>query len=260
MVHKTAVLASGCELGSDVKVGPFSYIESDVRIGDGCVIGPHVTILRHTSLGSNCSVHSCAVLGDVPQDIGFAGCDSGVRIGSNCRIREGVTIHRGSGPGTFTEVGDGCFLMAFSHVAHNVRLGRDVILANGVLLAGHVEVGDGAFIGGNAGVHQFVKIGRLAMLGGGSALSKDLPPFCTLRPAALNRIAGLNVVGMRRAGLTAVERDEIKRAFKIIYRSGRNVKQAMEYIEETFHGGPALEFCEFIRRSTRGICGAGSEA
>ena len=257
MIHKTAVIDAGAELGRDVTVGPFSYIEADVRVGDGCVIGPHVSILRYTSLGANCRVHAGAVLGDLPQDTAFKQCESWARIGANCLIREGVTIHRGTKPGTVTEIGDDCFLMAFSHFAHNVRLGKGVIVANGALLGGYVEVGGRAFISGNCLIHQFVKVGRLAMLGGGSAASKDVPPFCTLRTLSLNTVAGLNVVGMRRANLSPEEREEIKRAFKILYKSGLNVSQSVEKIRETFTSGPALEFCAFIEESKRGICGFG---
>lgn len=254
MIHETAVIDPGAELGGDVAVGPFSYIEAGVRVGDGCVIGPHVSILRYTTLGSNCKVHAGAVLGDLPQDKKFEDCESWVRIGADCVVREGVTIHRGTKPGTATEIGDDCFLMAFSHFAHNVKLGTGVIVANGALLGGYVEVGDRAFISGNSMMHQFVKVGRLAMLGGGCAVTKDVPPFCTLGPVSLNTIVGLNVVGMRRAGLTPEQRDEIRRAFKILYHSGLNVSQAAKRIRETFSSGPALEFCTFIEQSKRGIC------
>lgn len=259
MIHETAVIDPGAELGRDVTIGPFSYIEADVRIGDGCVVGSHVSIMRYTLLGSNCRVHAGAVLGDLPQDTAFKQCESWVRIGADCLIREGVTIHRGTKQGTVTEIGDGCFLMAFSHFAHNVRLGKSVIVANGALLGGYVEVGDRAFISGNCLMHQFVKVGRLAMLGTGCAATKDVPPFCMLRNVALNTVAGLNVVGMRRAGLSSQERDEIKRAFKILYQSGLNVSQAAGKIKETFDSGPALEFCAFIEDSKRGICGYGGE-
>jgi UDP-N-acetylglucosamine acyltransferase len=253
--HNTAVVEDGAEIGTDVSVGPFSFIEAGARIGDRCLIGPHVTVYGQVSVGADCRVHAGATLGDLPQDYGFKDCESRVTIGSGCLIREGVTIHRGTKPGTQTTVGDNCFLMAFSHLAHNVALGRNVILANGVLLAGYVEVGDRAFLSGNAIVHQFVKIGRVAMLGGGAAVSKDVPPFVMMRPAAYNVVAGLNVVGMRRAGLTQSERAEIARAFRILYRSGLNVTKACDAITQTCAPGPALEIPSFIARSTRGISG-----
>ena len=253
MIHKTAIIDPKAELGANVTVGPFSYIEGEVRIGNGCVIGPHVSILQYTSISDNCEIHSGAVIGDVPQDIGFEKGESYVRIGSNCIIREGVTIHRGSKTGTATEIGNACFLMAFSHCGHNVKLGRGVIVANGALLAGYVEVGEQAFISGNVIIHQFVRIGRLAMLGGGCGISKDVPPFCTSKPCSPNEILTLNVVGMRRVGMSADERSQIKKAFNILYRSGLNVKDAVGKIRESFSLSPALEFCSFIDESERGI-------
>jgi UDP-N-acetylglucosamine acyltransferase len=150
-------------------------------------------------------------------------------------------------------------LMAYAHCAHNVKLGHSVIVANGALLGGYVEVGAQAFVSGNVIIHQFTRVGRLAMVGGGSGLSKDVPPFCTVRPVALNRVAGLNVVGMRRAGLAAEERAAIKRAFTILYRSGLNTTQARLQIQARFQEGPALEFCDFIDTSQRGICAFASE-
>lgn len=257
-VHQTAVIEAGAKLGKDVTVGPFAWVDRDTEIGDGCVIGPHVVVHRHTSIGRGCRVHAGAVLGDLPQDVAFRpDAVSWVRIGANCVIREGVTIHRGTKADTATVVGDGCFLMANSHLGHNVRLGDGVILANGALLAGYVEVGDRAFISGNAAVHQFVRIGRLAMLSGCAAITKDVPPFCTTRAASLNYIAGLNVVGMRRAGMSPADRQTVRRAFKILFRSGLNVAQALGRLKAEFPAGPARDFWAFVEASKRGICAFG---
>jgi UDP-N-acetylglucosamine acyltransferase len=254
MIHKTAVVEPGAELGQDVVVGPFAFIEAGARVGDGCLIGPHVSILKHVTMGPGCKVHAGAVLGDLPQDLGFAGGDSHVVIGANCVIREGVTIHRGTKPGTATEIGDGCFLMSNSHYAHNVKLGKNVIVVSNALLAGYVEVGDRAFISGNCVVHQFVRIGRLAMMGGASGVSKDVPPFCTTKPMTANTILGLNVVGMRRGGLGPEERSAVKEAFRILYRSGLNVAQALSQMKPQFSSCPAAELCAFVESSKRGIC------
>ena len=255
MIHPSAIVDPGAKLGTEVSIGPFACVEADVQIGDGCVIGPHANIMQYTTLGAKCKIHAGAVLGDLPQDLSFSMCESRVNIGSNCVIREGVTVHRGTKPGTVTEIGNDCFLMAFSHFAHNVKLGRNIIVANGALLAGYVEVGDRAFISGNAVIHQFVRIGRLAMLGGGCGISKDVPPFCTMLPVALNSVAGINVIGMRRAGIGADERMAVKQAFKVLYLSGLNTSQAIGNIR---NGGsvPAsvLEMCAFIEASKRGIC------
>jgi len=254
-IHPTAVIEDGARVGADVDVGPFAYIAAGAQIGDGCHIGPHTTIYGHTTLGSGCRVHAGAVLGDLPQDFGFEDGESFVRIGDGCAIREGVTVHRGSKPGTETVIGSRCMLMAFSHFAHNVQLADDVIVANGALLAGYVSVGPRAFISGNVAVHQFARVGRLAMLGGGAMISKDVPPFCTMRPAMENAVAGLNVIGMRRAGVSPADRAAVKRAFKLLYHSGLNVSQAQEQLGEQFSDGPAREIHDFIAESERGICG-----
>ncbi|OVE75401.1 acyl-[acyl-carrier-protein]--UDP-N-acetylglucosamine O-acyltransferase [bacterium E08(2017)] len=254
MIHETAVIDSSAQLGENVSVGPYTCIEGDVKIGDGCKIGPQVTIMKHTTLGRDCQVHSGAVLGDIPQDTGFKGYDSFVEIGDSCIIREGVTIHRGTEEGSNTVIGDGCFLMAFSHFAHNVKLGDGVIAANGVLLAGYVEVGPKAFLSGNAVVHQFVKIGRLVMLGGGCGVSKDVPPFCTVRPVSLNDVAGINAVGMKRSGMDRADLAQVKQAFKELYKSGKNVSQALADLEQEFSDGPVMEMIDFIKAAERGIC------
>lgn len=256
-IHATALISKKAELGSDVDVAPYAIIGDHCRIGDRCIIGPHVIIHPFTTLGAGTRVHAGAVIGDLPQDVGFNGGRSEVIIGANCIIREGVTIHRGTKEGTRTVVGDGCFLMACSHLGHNVQLGQSVIVANGALLAGYVEVGDRAFISGNAVVHQFCRIGRLAMLSGLSAIGKDVPPYCVTAAVTRNRVAGLNIVGMRRAGLGAEERRQIKAAFDILYRSGLNVSQAVERIKALFPSGPAADFWQFAEASKRGLCAFG---
>lgn len=253
-IHPTAVVHSGAEIGKDVTIGPYAVIDDKVRIGAGTVIGPHVTLFRFTTIGEKCVLHANAVLGDWPQDVAFKPEDeSYLRIGSNCRIREGVTMHRGTKPGTATEVGDGCFLMVNSHLGHNVKLGACVIIANGALLAGYAEVGDGAFLSGNCLIHQFTRIGRLAMLAGGTAITKDVPPFCKTSGGAGNTVVGLNVIGLRRAGMSPEDRLAIKRAFTILYRSKLNVSQAVERLKQD-SSALVREFTEFIEASKRGVC------
>ncbi len=260
MIHATAVIEPGVDLGKDVSVGPFSYLQSGASIGDGCVIGPHVTVFGPVAMGAECQVHAGAVLGDLPQDLGFKNEATFVSIGARCVIRECVTIHRATKAGEATEVGDECFLMACSHLAHDVKLGARCILANGALLGGHVHVGERVFISANCGVHQFVRIGRLAMLGGNSGISKDVPPFCTVRTVGFNEVAGLNLVGLRRAGLADQDRADIQQAFRMLYLSGLNTSQAVEKIKARFAGGPALEFVEFIAGAKRGICAGPRES
>ncbi len=255
-IHSSAIVEAGAQLGMNVQVGPGAFIEKGAVIGDGCVIGPHAVIYRWTTLGRGCRVHAQAVIGDAPQDLAFKDQDSFVRIGDECVLREHVTIHRGTKEGTATVVGDQCFLMANSHLGHNVRLGNRVIIANAVLLAGYVEVGDRAFLSGGAGVHQFVRIGRLAMIGGMGVMTKDVPPFCTTRSGSLNGLDGFNLVGMRRAGFTPEDRRIVKETYRLLYRSGLNVSQALEKIRAQFPGGLAGEMVDFIAASKRGICAA----
>ena len=255
-IHPSAVVHPDAAIGADAVIGPLCRIESDVRIGEGCRLEGHVTVLPFTEVGDQCHIHPGAVIGGPPQDLAFdPATRSRVRIGDRCVIREGVTIHRGTGEGTETVVGDDCFLMANSHVAHNGRLGDRVILVNGALVAGHAEVGDAAIISGNAVIHQFCRIGRLVMMGGLSGVSKDVPPFAIVDSGETNRVAGINVVGLRRAGFGAKERTEIKQAFRLLYHAGLTVSDAVVEIRRS-HASPAVEeLCAFVESSKRGICG-----
>ena len=259
-IHSSAVIHPDAKIGRGTIVGPYAVIDEHVDIGADCSIGAHAVIHPYTRMGTGSRVHSGAVIGDWPQDMAFSGVVSHVDIGAGCVFREGVTVHRGTKEGTVTRIGDRCYLMANSHVAHNCVLGSDVIMANGVLLGGYVEIGDRAFLSGNCVVHQFIRIGRLAMMSGLSALSKDLPPFCIAQNVSANRVSALNVVGMRRAGLAPDDRASVKRAFKLLYRSGLNVKQAVAEMKARFPDGPASELWRFAECSTRGICAADQAA
>lgn len=254
-IHPTAIVHPGAEIGDNVAIGPYAVIEDKVRVGAGTVIGPHVILRSFTTVGEFCAIHANAVLGDWPQDTAFNPKEeSYLRIGAHCMIREGVTMHRGTKPGTATEVGDRCFLMVNSHLGHNVKLGASVIIANGALLAGYAEVGDGAFISGNCLIHQFTRVGRLAIMAGGTAINKDVPPFCKIRPMSFNSVVGLNIIGLKRAGVGDGDRLAIKRAFSILYLSGLNVSQAVERLKREYPSGPAGEFAGFIETSQRGLC------
>lgn len=253
-IHPTACIDPSARLGEGVAVGPFAVIAADTVVGDGVQIGPHAVLHPGTRLGARCRVHAHAVLGDWPQDFKFNGAPSFVEIGEDTVLREGVTIHRGTDEGSSTRIGARCYLMANSHVAHNGTLGNDVILANNVLLAGWVTVGDRTFLSGNVVVHQFTRIGRLVIMSGGSGVSKDVPPFCSVRALTANEVTGLNVIGMRRAGFSSEERLAVKRAFTLLYRSGLNVSQAVDRMKQEAAGGPAAEFTAFIESSKRGLC------
>jgi UDP-N-acetylglucosamine acyltransferase len=260
-IHSTAQIDPAAELGAGVTVGPFAVIERDVTIGEGTVIGPHACILRYTTLGKKCQIHAGAVIGDLPQDLGFKGGVSYVRIGNGTIIREHVTIHRGTEAGTSTEVGDECMIMATAHLAHNVRLANRVLVVSGALLAGYVQVDDRAFISGNVVVHQFTRIGRLAMLGGACGVSRDVPPFCTVRPQGTNELLGLNIVGLRRGGVMPEDRLSLKKAFHLWFRSGLSIRQATAEVRRQLgHCSAVMEMAEFIDATRRGICVCRGEA
>lgn len=254
MLHPTAVIHPDAELGSDVTIGPYAVIEGPASIGDGCEIQAHAVIGGHVEMGKDNLIGYGAIIGGDPQDFAFRPeVRSSVRIGNGNKIREYSTIHRGTTEGTATVIGDGCFLMAGAHLAHNVVLGNHVIIANNALLGGHVQVGEGVFIGGGCVFHQFIRIGRLVICQGASAFSQDIPPFTTA--AERNGIAGLNVVGLRRAGFSAAQRAEIKEAFRLLYRSNMNTTQALASVQELKLGAEAREFFDFVAAAKkRGIC------
>ncbi len=254
MIHPTAIIEPGAQLGADVQIGPGAYVAATARLGDGCILAPHAAVLDHTTLGARCKVHSHAVIGDLPQDLSFKNEPSYVVTGDDCTFREGVTIHRGTKPGTTTRIGSHVFMMANTHAAHNCEVGDRVIMANGALLGGYVTVGERAFIGGGTGVHQFCHIGRLAMVAACCFISKDLPPFCITASCENSLVAGLNIVGLRRAGFTAEQRAQIKQAFNTVYRSGLNATQAKERLLAGTGNPFAAEFAEFLDHAKRGIC------
>jgi len=254
MIHPTAVIHPQAVLGANVKIGPHAVIEGAAKIGDGCEIQAHAIIGGHVEMGRDNLIGYGAVLGGDPQDFAFKPqIRSQVRIGDGNKIREYCTIHRGTTENSATTVGHGCFLMAGAHLAHNVSLGDHVVIANNALLGGYVQVAERVFIGGGCVFHQHIRVGRLAICQGGSAFSKDIPPFTTA--AERNGVAGLNVVGLRRAGLTTTQRTEIKDAFALLYRSGMNTTQALAAAGSRKWGPEAQAFFEFVAAAKkRGIC------
>lgn len=254
MIHPTAIVESGARLGANVQIGPGAYIAPTAVIGEGCILGPHAVVLDHVTLGNHCKLHAGAVIGDLPQDLSFSGEPSYVVTGDHCTFREGVTVHRGTKPGSTTQLGSHVFMMANSHVAHNCAVGDHVIMANGVLLAGHVAIGDRVFMGGSSAVHQFCNIGRLAMIGAMGAIIKDVPPFCITATLEASTVYGLNLIGLRRAGLEPAERDQIKQAFDILYRSELNVTQAKAALRTDTANPFSAEYADFLEKTTRGIC------
>ena len=252
-IHPTAVVARGAELGPGVVIGPFAYVGPRVELGAGTRVGLHAIIEGCTSIGPGCQIHHGAVIGNIPQDLKFRGDPTHVRIGRDTTIREYATINSATGGDESTIVGDSVLLMAYSHVAHNCRIGNHVILANGVNLAGHVRVDDYAIVGGMTPIHQYVAIGCHAFVGGASRAGQDVPPYVKAAGNPL-RACGLNSVGMERRGIPAEVRLEMKRAYRILYRSQLNVLPALDRIARELKPYPEIhEFVEFVRASERGI-------
>jgi len=252
-IHPTAIIDSTAEIAAGVEIGPYSIIGPHCQVGEGTKIGPHALLESHVRLGSQCEVSPGAVLGGKPQDLKFKGETSWAVIGDRCVIREGVTVNRASGEEKSTTVGNGCLLMACSHVGHNARVGNEVILANAVVLGGHVEVGDYAFIGGIVAIHQNVRIGKMAIISGFSASRQDIPPFAMAdgRPAI---VAGINKVGLKRRGFDLAARTRLKQAYHLLFFSGLNYKQAIETIHAEIEPDSAIEeLITFIQESQRGI-------
>ncbi|HWL54080.1 MAG TPA: acyl-ACP--UDP-N-acetylglucosamine O-acyltransferase [Chthoniobacteraceae bacterium] len=259
-IHPTAIVHPDATLGSGVTIGPYAVVEGPAVIGDGCAIQAHAVITGHVVMGHGNTIGYGAVIGADPQDHAFDPCtESRVILGDENRIREYATIHRGTAPGSATRVGNRCFLMAGSHLGHNVTLADRVIIANNSLLGGHVEVESDVFIGGGSVFHQFVKIGRNAIIQGLSAMSKQVPPF--LIGCECNHVAGINVVGLRRSGMSAEERREVKEAFLLLYRSGLNTTQALAAAKERTWGAAGTAFFEFVANAgRRGICSLSERA
>jgi UDP-N-acetylglucosamine acyltransferase len=253
-VHSSAIVSPEAHLGSGVVVGPFAVVEPGALVGDGCELRAHAVICSGTRLGRGSRVHEGAVVGGDPQDLSFGGGGSGVVIGERTVIREGVTVHRSTRAGGATVIGSDCFLMAYVHVAHDDRLGDRVIAANNVALAGHVEVADRAFLSGGVVVHQFCRVGRLAMVGGNSKVVQDCLPF-VISDGHPARARGLNVVGLRRAGIGSAQLRALKEGFRLLLRSGLPREEALSRMQALCD--PLVdEMAAFVRGSKRGIASA----
>jgi len=253
-IHETAIVRPGAKIAPNVEIGPYSVIGENVEIGEGTVIGPHVVVTGWTEIGKDCHIFQGASIGEDPQDLKFKGEKSYTYIGDRTTIREGATVHRATGEGEETRIGCDCLLMALTHVAHNCVIGNHVIMSNLASLAGHAIVEDRAVIGGMTGVHQFVKIGRNAMVGGMSRLTQDVVPYTIVngQPA---KVVGLNSVGISRAGIKIESRRNLKQAYKILYRSGLRMQQAIAVIEQEVDSCEEVDhLLRFLRNAERGIC------
>ena len=240
------------ELAAGVVVGPLCLLDGKIRLGASTRLIGHVTILGITEIGAENVLHPGVVIGDEPQDLTYTGVARSVRIGDRNVFREYVTVHRGSERGDVTIIGNDNFMMQNSHVAHDCRIGNSTIIAGGALLAGWVEVGDRVLVSGNCVVHQYTRIGRLAMMRGLSRTSRDVPPFCIMD--LTHTLRGINVVGLRRAGISATSIRALRAAFKTLFGERQNLQSALERLEASGPLAPDVaEMVAFIRASKRGI-------
>jgi len=255
MIHETAVVHPAAELADGVEVGPYAVIGEKVKIGEGTRIGPHVVIDKWTVIGEGCQIYQYASLGTPPQHIKYKGEETYVIIGDNNVIREFVTINRGTSFGNGkTVLGDGNFIMAYVHIAHDCIIGSHVIMASYAILAGHVEIGDYSVIGGMVAIHQFVKIGNYAFVGGGTAIPKDIPPYVTAS-GMMAKLYGINVINLERHNVSQDAIKGLKKAYKIIFRSQIPLKKALLKVEDD----PICSLAEvrhlvdFLKETKRGI-------
>ncbi len=254
-IHPTAVIAPDAVIGEDVEIGPYTIIGPRVSIGRGTKVGPHVVIEGLTEIGENCRIMQFAAIGAPPQDLKFRGEETKVIIGNNNIIREFVTIHRSTKADIgVTIMGDNNLIMAYCHIAHNCKLGNNIIMSNGVNLAGHIEVEDFATIGGMTGIHQFAKIGAHCMIGGCSAVTKDVPPYC-LASGNHARLYGLNLIGLKRRNFSPQVIQALKDAYRLVFRSALILEEAIARVRAEVLDTPEIRhFISFIENSKRGIC------
>lgn len=254
MIHPTALVSPKTEIGSDVEIGPYTIIGDHVTIGTGVVIGPHVTIDPFVEIGAECHIFQFASIGALPQAIKFQGEETYVKIGRKTIIREFTTINRGTGfGGGITEVGEENLLMAYTHIAHDCKTGRGVILANNATLAGHITIEDYVTIGGLTALHQFVRIGKHAYVGGKSAVVKDVPPF-VIAAGDRAKLHGLNRVGLKRHGFSADAIAMLKKTYRLIFRIGLTLNEAIERVRAEVDQTPEVDYLlDFIKASERGM-------
>lgn len=252
-IHPTAVIEEGAVLASDVVIGPYAFVSSKATLSQGVEVMQGAQVCGKSTLGQDVKVHQYAIIGSPPQDLGYTPEDDvGVEIGEATIIREFVTINAGTKKDKgITRVGKNCFIMIYSHIAHDCQVGDDVIMANNATLAGHVEIGSKTVIGGMTPIHQFVKVGEMCMIGGASAVSQDVPPFCLVEG---NRavVKGLNAVGLRRN----MERSDVKalqEAYRLLFRGSAPIKESAGVLLENSDNAKVHQLCQFILETKRGV-------
>lgn len=254
-IHSTAIIAPDAQLGEGVEIGAYSIIGADVKIGKNTIIGPHAVIDNYTHIGEGCQIFQFASIGSGPQDLKFTGEKTRVVIGNFNTIREFATIHRATTADIgVTIIGDHNLIMAYCHVAHNCKLGNNIIMSNAATLGGHTHIEDYAIISGLTGIHQFSRIGAHCIVGGASGVNKDIPPYTTAagNPA---KLFGLNLIGLKRRNFSEETIKALKKAYRIIFRSHLLLKTALEKVEAEMEGFPEVRhLVKFIKESKRGVC------
>lgn len=252
-IHPTAEVSPGASIGSNVRIGAHALVGEGCEVGDGCVIEPRAVLERNVRLAPNVTVGIGSVLGGDPQDLKFKGEETWVEVGEGTRIREYSTVNRGTSQSFRTTIGKGCFIMSYVHLAHDCHVGDGVIISNATQLAGHVTIEDRAILSGLVAVHQFVKIGKHAFVGGCSRVAKDVPPFLKAVGNPV-KLYGLNSIGLQRSGFDETVIRELKRAYRLFFRSELNVSQAMERARSELAPHPEVEhFLRFLEESGRGV-------
>ena len=254
-IHPTAIVEDGAQLGENVTLEPYVIIKKNVTLGDNVTIKSHAYIDGHTTIGEGTTIYPSASIGTKTQAKKFHGEITYVKIGKHCEIREFVTINSSCDEGSTVEVGDHCLIMAYCHIAHHCKVGNHVIMANGAMLAGHVEIEDYANIGGMTPIHQFVRVGAYSMVGGLSRITNDIPPY-TLGAGIPYRVAGLNLIGLKRHDFKLELRKNLTKAYKLTYRSGFQLSEAIERVENEIEKSPVINhWIDFCKSSKRGLIG-----
>jgi UDP-N-acetylglucosamine acyltransferase len=252
-IHPTAIISPDAEIAGDAEIGAFAIVGEGCTIGPGCVIAPRVTLERNVTLGRSVMVGIGSILGGAPQDLKYAGEETTVEIGDGTVIREYATINRGTAHSFKTTIGKNCLLMSYVHIAHDCVIGNGVILSNVVQLAGHVTIEEKAILSGLSAVHQFARIGRNSFIGGCSRVAKDIPPFLKAVGNPV-KLYGLNTVGLQRSGMDEETIRELKRAYRLLFRSDLNVSQAIERVQTELEPLPEVkELIRFVEASDRGV-------
>lgn len=254
-IHPAAIIEEGATIGQNVTIEAYAVVKSNVILEDNVVLKSHAYIDGNTTIGEGTTVYPSACIGTKTQDLKFRGEKTYVKIGKNCEIREFVTINSSCQEGSVVSIGDSCLIMAYCHVAHNCTLGNQVIMGNNAMLAGHITVEDNAIISGLTGVHQFVRIGKNSMIGGMSRVTHDIPPF-TIGAGIPFKFGGLNIIGLKRHGFPLKVRLELGKAFKLLYRSKLDFKEALARTEQEVELLPEVKhWLQFCRESKRGLMG-----